>query len=353
VEKNKILMLGQFPPLVTGEGNANAAVRSILESNGCSVDVVDSCIIENVGGVGEFSLNKVGSAMLIIFKAIFSLKGVDLFYATPGQTLFGIFRFLPILFAARLLRKRVYLHWHGYGILSLVNKYSVLKIILFNKSTAHFLLTEDLKNKLLLSNCLVDNCTVVRNFHNDLGDSFVKGVSPGKLNVLFLSGLMLEKGIFDFIEAAGISKQFNFIVCGKGAPEVEREIKCSQVKGNISFLGMVKGAEKEAVFSSADVFVLQTYHPTEGVPLTIIEAMASGCAVVTTKHNGIPETVGQAALFVEPKSAGALLSALSDLNEDRERLQILQKKSYEQSLLFTYEQFEQNLLVALDLRVAS
>jgi glycosyltransferase involved in cell wall biosynthesis len=317
------------------------------------VNVVDSCIIENVGDVGEFSLNKIGSAVLVIFKAIFSLKGVNLFYATPGQTLFGILRFLPILFVARLLKKRVYLHWHGYGVLSLVNKYSALKKILFNKSITHFLLTEDLKNKLLLSDCQVDNCTVIRNFHNDLGDPCAQGPDPDKLNVLFLSGLMLEKGILDFIEVAEMSNQFNFIVCGKGASDIEKKIEDAEKKGSLSFFGMVEGAKKEMIFASADIFVLQTYYPTEGVPLTIIEAMASGCAVVTTNHNGIPETVGQAALFVEPKSAGSLFSALNDLNGDRAKLQILQKKSYEQSLLFTYEQFEQNLLVALDLRVAS
>ena len=350
MRKNKILMLGQFPPLVTGEGNANAAVRSILESNGCSVDVVDSCIIENVGDVGEFSLNKIGNAVLIIFKAIFSLKGINLFYATPGQTLFGILRFLPILFIAMLFKKSVYLHWHGYGILSLVDKYSALKPLLFNKSITHFLLTEDLKSKLLMSGCLVDNCRVIRNFHNDISDSCSQRIAPDKLNVLFLSGLMLEKGILDFIKAAEMSNQFNFIVCGKGTPSIEREIENSEKKGCLSFLGMVEGAKKETIFASADIFVLQTYHPTEGVPLTIIEAMASGCAVVTTKHNGIPETVGHAALFVEPKSPDKLLSVLNDLNNDRAKLQLLQKQSFAQSLLFTYEQFEHDILKALNLR---
>ena len=349
----RVLMLGQFPPLITGEGNANAAVRSILVTNGCSVKVVDSCIIENVGDVGEFSLKKIRSAISIIFEAVFALKGVSLLYATPGQTLFGIFRFLPILFMARLLKKKVYLHWHGYGILSLVNKYSILKKVLFNKSIYHLLLTDDLKNKLILSNCYIDNCTVIKNFHEGLGNSCVKEVNLDKLNVLFLSGLMLEKGILDFIEAAEKSNDFNFIICGKGAPEIEKTIERSQKKGKLAFLGMVRGAEKEAVFSTADVFVLQTYHPTEGVPLTIIEAMDSGCAVITTKHNGIPETVGKAARLIEPKSSSALLSALNDLSENRAKLHMLQEESYKQSLLFTHERFEQNILKALDLRIGS
>ena len=294
---NSVLMYGQFPPLITGEGIANEAVRAILLEEGCSVKIVDSCIIENVGDVGNVSFKKVYKAIIVMFSAIFQALRVGVLYATPGQTLFGIVRFLPVIYIALILKRRVYLHWHGYGLLPLIIKYPLLKNVLFREGINHILLTDNLKLSLETVGCSVSECVVVKNFSSE------ESVPPGKscneakkLNVLFLGGLMIEKGILEFVEAAESTNKFEFTVCGRGGPEIMKRIKESEANNHLAFKGLVQGKEKADIYSTSDILVLQTFYPTEGVPLTIIEAMAHSCAVITTEHNGIPETVGQAAL---------------------------------------------------------
>lgn len=70
---------------------------------------------------------------------------------------------------------------------------------------------------------------------------------------------------------------------------------------------------------AADLFVLPSFE--DGLPLAIVEAMALGIPVVSTRINGIPEAVldGTTGLLVEPGDAGALASAIIALHGDRAR----------------------------------
>lgn len=53
-----------------------------------------------------------------------------------------------------------------------------------------------------------------------------------------------------------------------------------------------QGAEKEALFGAAHVFVFPSRFPVEAQPLVLLEAMAAGCAVITSDQGEIPSTVG-------------------------------------------------------------
>ena len=54
---------------------------------------------------------------------------------------------------------------------------------------------------------------------------------------------------------------------------------------------MVAGADKQRLLRESDIFVLPTTHPTEGQPISILEAMGNGLAVVTTDYPGIADVV--------------------------------------------------------------
>ena len=57
----------------------------------------------------------------------------------------------------------------------------------------------------------------------------------------------------------------------------------------VNFLGMLNHAELAAVYNESDIFVLPSFF--EGLPLTVIEALACGTRVVMTKLPGIPEWI--------------------------------------------------------------
>jgi len=92
------------------------------------------------------------------------------------------------------------------------------------------------------------------------------------------------------------------------------------IADDVVFVGAVPLEETVSFYRAADVFVYPSLNETFGLP--ILEAMASGCPVVTSDVSAMPETAGGAAILadpLEPKSiAEAMLSAL-DADGDRLR----------------------------------
>lgn len=163
----------------------------------------------------------------------------------------------------------------------------------------------------------------------------------GALTVTYLSNLVPTKGIEEFVRMAcdilRTEGDVVFLVAGdwlaRGTAEeknVARLLDESGLGGKIRFLGEVRGDAKAALLLRSDIYVLPTYYPFEGQPNAIIEAMAAGCAVVSTDHAAIPETVadGETGIIVAPRDVDALTAAVRRLCRDRDALWAMAKASY-------------------------
>jgi glycosyltransferase involved in cell wall biosynthesis len=68
---------------------------------------------------------------------------------------------------------------------------------------------------------------------------------------------------------------------------------------------------------------------SDNFPVSLLEAMAAGCAIVTTSAGGCPEVVGDTGLVVEPGDVGALRQALTDLIRQPARAEELGRRAAE------------------------
>jgi glycosyltransferase involved in cell wall biosynthesis len=85
----------------------------------------------------------------------------------------------------------------------------------------------------------------------------------------------------------------------------------------------------------------------EGIPVSLIEAMAAGLPVISTRTGGIPELLApDCGILVEQRSADQLAAAISELAVDREKLIDMAKRGRERVI----EQYEVGRIVDLLLR---
>lgn len=323
---DKIAIIGPFPNPIHGMSLANKNLLEFYESKDeVSVSCFDITIgkkIKAKNNQGKFKSKNIFCGVINSFLGMFFvLKNIGArFYITPPQSALGYLRMLPIFILASALGRRVIVHIHGAKFAD-------------NISNSNFLL----KNVVGFSFCFIDKILL-------LGESIVfrhldmiprgkieicangvcipkniknKEVGSKKLNILFLSNLMKDKGIFDFLDAISKLDENQYSVNIAGEIEIDNEAEIlhllSKNSNIITFHGVVSGSAKDKLFRNADVFILPSYD--EGQPLSILEAYSYGCAVITTCVGGIPDIFqnGINGEYSRINDSGSILTALDKI----------------------------------------
>jgi phosphatidylinositol alpha-mannosyltransferase len=141
--------------------------------------------------------------------------------------------------------------------------------------------------------------------------------------ILFLGKLVEQKGFLDLLQAMpGVLREVpdaHLLVLGEG-PELPRGKHMVEHQGfgdSVTFAGRMCCDDLVTAYSAADVVTLPSH--SEGMPLVILEAAATGRPVVATSVSGIPEFVeqGRTGTLVPPSDPHALSGALVNyLNDD-------------------------------------
>jgi glycosyltransferase involved in cell wall biosynthesis len=147
--------------------------------------------------------------------------------------------------------------------------------------------------------------------------------------VILPARLLREKGVGEFVEAARLlhaqGVKARFALVGKPDPANPASVSQAEIdawvgEGVVEFWGWRE--DMPGVFSQAQIVCLPSYH--EGLPKSLLEAGASGCAIVTTDIAGCREIVrdGVTGWLVPTRDVGALVNALRQAIERPElRLQ--------------------------------
>ena len=141
-------------------------------------------------------------------------------------------------------------------------------------------------------------------------------------SILCVGRLVPEKGQAVLLEAlarlAGRGHRVSLVLAGEGRSRsaLERRAERLGVAAQVSFLGAVGQDAIHEMYAGASIFCLPSF--AEGVPCVLMEAMAMGLPVVSTRITGIPELIedGHSGLLVAPGRLDELTDALERLLVD-------------------------------------
>ncbi|MBA0046992.1 glycosyltransferase family 4 protein [Mycobacteroides sp. LB1] len=144
------------------------------------------------------------------------------------------------------------------------------------------------------------------------------------LTVISLGRLGRRKGTYDIIRAASaltpeIRTMLHIHLAGDGEVEQARAaVVSADVADVITVHGWLDAAASSQLLSGADIFVLPSY--AEGLPMALLEAMASAVAVITAPVGSIAEVVrdGENGVLIAPGDIDALVAALTRLTTDHD-----------------------------------
>jgi glycosyltransferase involved in cell wall biosynthesis len=160
----------------------------------------------------------------------------------------------------------------------------------------------------------------------DLRDA---GSDPQEIKVLYLAHCTREKGLFDTVAAVALASErlraqqaplsIRLLVAGgfvtaHEKAEFDREIARPGMAGIVQYLGFVSGDQKQQLLREADLFCFPTFYENENQPVNLIEAMAFGLPILTTRWRSLPELLphGYRGL-VDVRSPGQLAERLLEL----------------------------------------
>jgi glycosyltransferase involved in cell wall biosynthesis len=148
--------------------------------------------------------------------------------------------------------------------------------------------------------------------------------------IVVVSRLVAKKGLLDLLAALERVKAggaaFRCVIHGDGPlkEEIAAAISRLSLDDSIDLAGPATLAEVRAALQSADLYALTPFvtedGDREGLPSSLLEAMACGIPVVSTRTAGIPEAVihGDNGLLAEARDVAGIAAHLTTLLEDRQ-----------------------------------
>ena len=173
--------------------------------------------------------------------------------------------------------------------------------------------------------------------------------NEGCFRLLFVGNLLERKGVKDLLSAlasaALMDRDIHLTMAGGGPVDMYRAMSAALgIAGRVTFTGWVSQEDARALMVASDALILPAYD--EGLPLVILEALASRTPVICTPVGSIPEVLENyaTALFVTPGDQDGIVGAICtmiDHPELRAELSVAGAALYER--LFTMEAFARSV----------
>jgi len=203
---------------------------------------------------------------------------------------------------------------------------------LFRAGELHLPVSRTFRAALLSAGADPDRCFVQHMGVDTARFAFAPpGPAPGAARLVTVARLVEKKGVAYAIRAvaelhrAGRALEYMIIGDGPDRPALERLSQEFGLTDTVRFAGWMDTHAVRAEMKRADALLAPSVtardQDAEGIPVTIMEAMASGLPVVSTRHSGIPELVidGETGHLVDERDATGLARAVGSLLDAPDR----------------------------------
>lgn len=299
-------------------------------------------------GDGNFlyKILKVSSAIMIVCMLLIFDKKIKIVHIHTAS--YNSFRRSAwFVYVAKLFRKRIILHIHGGGFKEYYfsNSSTISKVL--NKCDCIIVLSQSWKSFFKsITTCrrieVVENIIVPPIRLNVIKDK-------SKIHFLFMGLITEQKGIFDLLDVITEHKRefydsIRLHIGGNGkVDELKLYVEKNRLHDIVCFEGWVSGEKKTELYNLADVYILPSY--TEGMPLSILEAMSYGLPILTTPVGGIPEVVdSRNGILFAPGDKQGIFNAIMSIVINSDKRKLMSENSRNKSLKF----FPENVISQLE-----
>lgn len=292
----KILAIGPLPPPLHGQSFADRMAFDALARTE-DVTVIDTTIEREFAGdklPPLWSPRRLAEIAAILWRDTpKTWRRYDVSYMSVGVTFRTFMRFAPYMTASLVKGEPYVLHLHSarlYDNFVALSPAGRAVMAFFLKRAARVIVLGERIAEATARIVPPDRISVCA---NGVDDSLFVYDSAGpsqddRTRVLFLSNLMEAKGIFELFEAFRLLGE-GYTLALAGAVESEAvsealERLVADCPGRVRYEGVVTGEAKRRLLRESDVLVLPSRN--EGQGIVILEAYATGCAVVTDPSVG-------------------------------------------------------------------
>jgi glycosyltransferase involved in cell wall biosynthesis len=180
--------------------------------------------------------------------------------------------------------------------------------------------------------------------------------------ILYFGGFDLRKNVQRIIRSyaalpAPLRAEYQLVIAGRLHllghplyPDPRPLVRELDMGDRIIFTGQIREQDKAPLYSGATAFLFPSLY--EGFGMPVLEAMACGAPVITSRVSALPEVVGDAGGRIDPYSEPAISEALGEILTSPKRRQDLGQRARERSRMFSWRQVAEQTVAVYE-QVAS
>ncbi len=357
--KPSILFIMHMPPPVHGAAMMGKYIhdsRVVNETFDCHY--INLATAKDLADIGKIRLQKFTQFYQLLSKIRKEIKRIrpKLVYVTPNAKGGAFYKDFIVVQMLKSMGCKVIVHYHNKGVSLRQNKVidNLLYRIFFKKLKVILLaeaLYADVQKYVARKDVFI--CP------NGIPEALTTEPSAIRHNaipkLLFLSNLLIDKGVFTLLDACKILKEKGYqftcdFVGGEtadiNAERFNQEVQVRELTGIAEYRGKKYGKEKDTFFRNADIFVFPTFYSNETFGLVNLEAMEYKLPVISTNEGGIPDVIkdGENGFICLKKNPSSLADCIEKLLIDENLRHNMGEDGYRKlKTNFTLEAFENNI----------